>query len=349
MAYTIGRRGELDDIVNILCLDPKQTRSPFDKCPNKFSSSHIDKDSSHTQLDSTTYIGQHRTILIGKDFTNHSDFAFNLLVQHFTKKDPKTPILFFCLEHTWKHYTAWAARCGVNFRTVDNDGSIEVASFIDYIGQKISKGEAQSIAPMDFIIDRVNNFLDRHTLGAPVDPDTRQAKPGTRFKPVVIALDNLIHLNMLGAENADLYRIFSRIDGELRDRTSQFYMEGQTSHFICQLSRRTSHVEHPIKDGCLHDVNFCFASLENLCDICIKFAPLESGFSHLIDGSILINDYRFIEPPVIPRSQTEAHTILNPIMKESLGLVGKTKTYFYKQEGRKVRLIKKASFTSKAT
>lgn len=349
------------DLTSQLNLDAKFSRSPFG--------------------------GNHRTILITKTFSSTGDFAFNNLLHHFSRKEPKTPILLVTLSQNWANYSASAAKCGHNLRKSTNGGNIEVLNIMDLLYESIKKVDNEPTDASrtrlqmrddrtldgcdlthETIISKIRSFISKHS--EPLDQVYGETCPApsnnTTMKHVIIMIDDLTILRAVGFSECDVYKIFSTLDKELRDR-SQKLPETSLSHFIVQATT--------IKAGG-HDMrgvdklltNYSLSNMENLSDLCISLKPLDTGYSPRVDGTVKIIDNRLQAhqrlstetPPsssgsslskqgdCLDATQPAPKFQFTPMTSSSLfrgnqaGDIGAKRAFFYKLGDRRARLTSSA-------
>lgn len=290
--------------MTLLSLDPKMSVSPFG--------------------------GQHRTILISKDYTNSSDFAYNNLLHYFVRKEPHTPMLLVTLSHEWSNYSASAAKCGYNLRRTQNNGNIQVLNVMSAFMDALKSGD-QTFKPCDFIIGAVANFIGQNT-GNQTDPDL--------IKPLIIMIDDISLLLSINSKPNEVYQLFSSIDRSLRDRSRRL-IKSQSSHFIVQTMVKNNQTSHEVcrdeEEDC--NINYIVANLENLCDISLTLKPLNTGYSTRVDGTIKIVDKR-LPVPNQPRGPTLGS--ITTLLAESAGEIGMKRAFFFKLGDRRVRLTSSA-------
>lgn len=290
--------------MSLLCLDAKYSSSPFG--------------------------GQHRTILISKDFSNSSDFVFNSLLQHFGRKEPNTPVLVVTLSHDWSNYSASAAKCGFNLRRSQNRGNFEVLNVMSKFLESIKIGD-QNFNLCDYIIESISNFTEKYTSDLQSDSD------GVRvIKPIVILIDDLSILSSLGCNVNDIYRLVSLVDRSLRNRSKEL-QAGNLSHLILQ-TMTTNLRFLPPTNQFDSSLNYLVSNIENISELSITLKPLDTGYSTRVDGTIKIVDNRL---PSLnqPSSCVTGQT---PLFQDSAGDIGLKKAYFYKLGDRRVRLTSSA-------
>lgn len=290
----------IPDLTTVLCLDPKMSSSPFG--------------------------GNHRTILISKDYTNSSDFAFNSLLHYHVRKDPNTSILLVTLAHEWTNYSASAAKCGYNLRRTQNKGNIEVLNVMSAFLNAVTSGD-QTFSPCEYILKSVSSFIKDHTnteIGGPI-------------KPIIVMIDDISLLLSINSKNNEVYQLFSSIDRSLRDR-SQKLSDNQLSHFIVQTMVKNYKPNDTYQDEeC--DINHIVANMENLSDISLSLKPLNTGYSTRVDGTIKIIDNRL--PTLYPPASQQLPPITS-LLVESAGEIGTKKAFFFKLGDRRVRLTSSA-------
>lgn len=294
------------DLINVLNLDVKLSKSP--------------------------YYGQHRTFLIAKDYTNVGDFAFNNLLQHYSRKEPNTPILLVTLNQSWSNYSACAAKCGYNVRRSHNSGNIDILDVMaEYLNEGTERFEPAGMC--NFIFGAICDFTQKYA------PETDEA--GNRVaKPVIIMIDDFSVMRSLEACPRTLYRMFVKIDKLLRDRSRDIKGVGQASHLIVQTMTtylKPNESYEDMKD----DLSYLTANLASLCDIAITIMPLESGYSTRIDGIIRIVDNRLptTEPKPTSKSSMKLPTSLFADLQGEIGL---KRAYFFKLGDRRAKLTSSA-------
>lgn len=297
--------GQAPDLMSLLCLDPKFSQSPFG--------------------------GNHRTILIQRDFTNSGDFVFNNLLQHFGRREPNTQILLITLGHDWLNYSACAAKCGFNLRRKQNMGNIEVFEVMERFLDDASEGLIGNYC--DYILDQVNKFLDSSS-------DHLQSEGSDKNqKPIAVMIDDISLLSIIGVQHKDIVKLVSNIDHRLRQR-SKSLLPGRLNYLIIQtmFTNMKAKQTHSPEDN---NLNFINTTLENACDLNITLKPLETGHSTRVDGTVKIIDNRL---PITAKSSGNMSTIRSPIsvFPDSSAEIGSKKAFFYKLSDRRVRLTSSA-------
>lgn len=295
----------IPDLISLLCLDPRFSVSPFG--------------------------GQHRTILISRDFSNTGDFVFNNLLQSFSRKQPNTPILLVTINHDWTNYSASAAKCGFNLRRSTNNGNIDVLDVMTKIYESF-KDVDEKFDICGYIFTNIVSFIERYTTCDTDKKDTEDAK----LKPLVIMIDDLTSLISLGIDTNKIYQLFSSIEHIMRERSKGIQDSRHLSHFIVQtLMLKTDSRLLP------DNVNYMISNMENISDISMILKPLETGYSTRVDGTIKIVDNRL----PISNSDSQKTTVspssisLFPTTNSEIGI---KKAFFFKLSDRKVRLTSSA-------
>lgn len=309
---------QVPDLVSLLGLDPRQSRSSFG--------------------------GQHRSILISKDFNNTGDFAFNNLVQYFSRKEPKTPLLLVTLSQDWSNYSSIAAKCGSNLRRTENMGNIEVSNIMSKFLDSYKEGN-NNLDICNYLQQSIQEFINKHT---PAEPAGETA---AKLKPIIIMIDDLSILSAVGAKSSEIYRLFSSTDAKLRKRSNSLDST-QSSFFVMQ-----STVTH-VRDNELSwnqqrrqlleqddNLDYVVANIANQCDIVISLKPLDTGYSTRVDGTIKITDNRLPAAKPAPTSAVNLDTL--PSLSSMLSLdtkaqIGMTRAFFYKLSDRRARLTSSA-------
>lgn len=292
----------IPDIITLLCLDAKLSLSSFG--------------------------GQHRTILISKDFSNISDHVFNSLLMNFSRKDPNTPILLVSLSHDWSNYSGSAAKCGFNLRRSTNGGNIQVLDVMDEALKNIIDGK-ENLNLCSFILNGVMDFIDQYTPDKTNDLDLFDPK----LKPINVFIDDISLLSTLGHSTNEIYKVITKIDSRLRERSKGLDVR-YLSHIVLQGMM--------LKDSTMkssEDLNFLIANLENICDISMILKPLETGYSTRVDGTIKILDNR---SPAQPEALTPTSSIIPSLFPTLAHSIGVKKAYFFKLGDRRVRLTSSA-------
>lgn len=295
------------DLLNLLCLDSRQSRSPFG--------------------------GRHRTILISKDFTNSGDFVFGNLLQHFGRREPNTQILLVTLSHDWTNYSASSAKCGFNLRRSQNMGNIDVLNVMEKFLTNIEDGEC-GFNYCNYIMEQVYNFIQKHTLYKPGETVTKT------IKPVTVMIDDLSILLTIGLQLNEIYRLVLSLDKMLRNRSEDLEPD-HNGHLVIQTlftNLRAKHSKRPNDNN----LNHLISNIENICDLCITLKPLDTGHSTRVDGTIKIVDNRLPtrpSPSSKPRPPLQVSTSMFPEMSSD---IGSTKAYFFKLGDRRVRLTSSA-------
>lgn len=243
----------IPDLISLLCLDSKHSRSPFG--------------------------GSHRTVLIERDFSNLGDFAFNNFLSHFGRKEPETSVLLISLSHEWTNYSAIAAKCGFNLRRDQNSGNIVVLSVMsEYL--KATCENDKDFNPCLFVQRQVESFIDRHSSTADLCKNV----------PIVM-LDDLSILTHLNSQPKEVYNLFIYLDQLMRCRT-RINPSARLSYLIIQsMHINLKKIEHS-KGSIDTKLNHLLANIVNSCDITLVLRPLETGHSTRVDGTIKIIDNR---------------------------------------------------------
>lgn len=289
---------DIPDLISLLCLDAQHSESPFG--------------------------GKHRTILITKDFTNSGDFVFNNLLQHFSRKEPNTSTLLVTLSHEWTNYSASAAKCGYNLRRIQNKGSIDVLNIMAKVFDTV-KNDDKNIDLCNFILESVLSFIEKHS---PFDRGDVNS-----FKPIIVMIDDISILLTLGYTTSEVYRLFSKIEQVLRNRSHQLQAR-HLNNLIVQT--RASYKEEE------DELSFLVSNMENLCDLSIALKPLDTGYSTRVDGTIKIVDNRLPAPKQEDSSNTQQLLLTSSLFSANLVDIGMKKAFFYKVGDRRVRLTSSA-------
>lgn len=292
----------IPDLVNLLCLDPKYSSSPFG--------------------------GRSRTILISKDFTNNGDFLLNNLLQHFAKKEPDSSILLVTLSQNWTNYSAVAAKCGSNLRRSKANGNIDVINVMNIYLNVIREGK--NFNACKFIDDSVKLFIKEHHIKTD-DGQTTNAN-----RPIHVILDDMSILLSIGSKHNDVFKLFCSLDKMLRDRSKEM-LNDRLSHLIVQTLTPNTKFAPSGPNG--DDLSLLVINMENLCDLSITIKSLETGYSTRVDGTIKIVDNRLKSSNLPPKS---AIAQLLPSVASISGDIGTKKAFFFKVGDRGVRLTKSA-------
>lgn len=302
---------QVPDLVSLLGLDPRQSRSSFG--------------------------GQHRSILISKDFNNTGDFVFNNLIQYFSRKEPKTPLLLVTLSQDWTNYSSIAAKCGSNLRRSENMGSIEVLNIMNKFFDSYKK-DHQNFDICSYLNDSVHEFINKHTPN----------EPSTGTKPIIIMIDDLSILTAIGCKSEDVYRLSSSLDKNLRKRSAALNTN-QSSFFVmqstvtCMRDNETSWNQQ--KHSQNNNLDYVIANIGNQCDIVIALKPLDTGYSTRVDGTIKIIDNRLpaTKPsPAVPTNPDTMLSLSSMLNLDAKAQIGLTRSYFYKLSDRRARLTSSA-------
>lgn len=299
------------DLMNLLCLEPGPSKS--------------------------AYGGQHRRLLIQRDFSNSGDFVFNNLIQHFGKRQPNTPTLLVNLSHDWLHYSACAAKCGFNLRRRQNMGNIEVLNVMEMFLDDMCAGVQADHC--DTILKEAKKFIEAvegdNDKGkqqvAGVGCQDAQSRP---VQPVAIMFDDLSILATLGASQAAIHQLVNGIDFILRER-SKNHSNGCNSHLVIQTMCTNVRPKQALAPGGL-DLNFLLANLSDQSDMVITLKPLESGHSTKVDGTIEIVDNR------LPATQGNYGAPRLNLLSSLSADIGLKRLYYYKLADRRARLTPNA-------
>lgn len=302
---------QVPDLISLLGLDPRQSRSSFD--------------------------GHHRTILISKDFTNTGDFVFNNLLQYFSRKESKTPLLLITLSQDWSNYSSIAARCGSNLRRTENMGNIEVLNIMTKFLDSYKIGN-QDIDICKHLQESAIEFIKKHTPSGLAS-----------LKPIIIMIDDLSILSTIGTNSEEVYRLISSINSNLRKR-SELLNDSQTSFLVLQSTvthMRTNETLRDHEQWQGDDMDYVIANIGNQCDIVMILKPLDTGYSTRVDGTIKIIDNRL--PPATKSPTTTATidsqalpSISSMLTLDTRAQIGMTRTFFYKLSDRRARLTSSA-------
>lgn len=293
----------IPDLISLLCLDPKYSLSP--------------------------YGGQHRTILISRDFTNNGDFLLNNLLQHFAKKEPDASILLVTLSHDWSNYSSIAAKCGSNLRRSETNGNIDVLNVMKEYLNSISRG--QSFNACQFISDSTSEFIRGHSMKS----DDGKTSDG-KLRPIHVIVDDISILLSIGSKHNDVFKLFCLINNIMRDRSKELRKD-RLSHLIVQTLTSNSKFTPSGPNG--DNLNHLVMNIENLCDLSITLKTLETGYSMKVDGTIKIVDNRLKSLNLPPKSSI-AQLLPNTAMVS--GDVGSKRAFFFKVGDRRVRLTTSA-------
>lgn len=296
------------DLLNLLCLDPRQSLSPFGQ--------------------------QHRTLLIAKDYTNSGDFVFNSLLQYFGRREPNTQILLVTLSHNWASYSASATRCGFNLRRTQNLGNIEVFDLMETFFEESKRGQANVDKYCDMIYERIASFVNNQTTSSL--NDDHQPK-----KPIAIMIDDLSILPTIGVSPGQVLMMVVSIDKLLR-KQSRVLPDGRANHLVVQ-TMFTNFKSAQTNRPCDDDLNHLISNLENMSDLSIYLKPLDTGHSTRVDGTIKVVDNRLpAKSPSPQKSSPQTHKLMLSMFPEVSGDIGAKKAYFYKLGDRRVRLTSSA-------
>lgn len=321
----------IPDLISLLSLDGRLSDSPFG--------------------------GLHRTILITKDFKNTSDFAFNSLLHHFSRRESKTPILLVTLSHDWTNYSASAAKCGFNLRLKEKQGNIEVLDVDQEIYNVFKNGKTTDLDVCDYILTNCVEFIENNTSDSSKesickDPENENKDDKAitmNLRSVIIMFDDLTILNSLQHDSGKIFRMIYMIDQKIRKLHLKMcpntLNESSLSYLIVQSTllsdkQDSASIYHM---GVPEDQAQFIANMENFSDLVISLKPLETGYSTRVDGTIKIVDNR------IPRGLTSSSAndkrhgsalSLFPVMNRQE--IGQKLAYFYKLGDRRVRLMSSA-------
>lgn len=329
------------DFLNLLCLDPKHSQSPFG--------------------------GRNRTILIAKDFNNSADFAFNSLLQHFGRKEPNTRILLVTLSHDWSNYSASSAKCGFNLRKIQNMGNIQVLNVMDKFLENITSGgqddDGQKLFNYcQFIKESVIDFIDRNnndqTKDNRYDSSTGENNektdtPKKVMRPTIVMIDDLSILLTIGSSVNEVFQLVLSLNTLLRTG-SECLPADRVNHFIIQTMFTNINTKQHKQPRQISDknLNYLISNIENICDVCITLKPLDTGHSNRVDGTIKILDNRLKVSQNHPDKTAAASSLPPkplPLQQLSMGMfpdtssdIGSTRAYFYKLGDRRARLTSSA-------
>lgn len=295
----------IQDLISQLSLEPKRSRSAFG--------------------------GQHRTICITKDFTNTGDFAFNNLLQHFSKKQPNTPLLLITLQHDYINYSAAAARCGISLRRTQPTGNIEVLDvmndFLEDLVQHERKGNPFGDHICNKIVESCLEFVSKH----------HDANDSEMSKPVIIMIDDLSVLGGLDCSPNAIFELFSRVDASMRSRSHK-YPEDITSFFIAQTMDPTLKCKTtPTSE--LHEYAAVCRAMSNRGDIHITIKELDTGYSTRVDGTVRVVDRRIVPDVDGTKDAEKKPSVSGHVFMRENGLdIGSDRAYFFKVSDRRVKL-----------
>ena len=185
------------DLMNLLCLDPKHSTSPFG--------------------------GQFRQILLSKDHTNTGDFVFHYLLQHFGRREPNSSVLLVTLSHDWSNYSIASTKCGFSIRQTENGGNIVVVDIIQRFLQDTILG--LEVNYCEYIVEQFRLFMEKCAEQNGTAP----------AKPVTVMIDDLGILLSLHHRATDIYHMISTISGRLRDLSTHL-KSNHLNHVILQTS-----------------------------------------------------------------------------------------------------------------
>lgn len=289
----------IPDLISLLSLDAKYSFSPFG--------------------------GQHRTILISKDFTNNGDFVINQLLQNFAKSNN---ILFVTLSQEWSNYASIAAKCGSNLRSKNSKGNIDVLNIMEKHLEAIRTG--QRFNTCQLIEQSVMNFIQEQSAkqeGASTEVN--------KIKPIAIIIDDISILLSIGCKHNEVFRLFSSINKAIRNRSKEMKTDC-LSHLIIQTLTTNSRFTQSHNSNC-DNLNHLVINIENLCDLSLTLKSLETGYSTRVDGTIKIVDNRLKSLNVPSSSLLELVPKFTPVSD-----IGSKKAFFFKVGERRVRLTSSA-------
>lgn len=286
---------QIPDLISLLCLDAQSSTSPFG--------------------------GQHRTILISKDFTNNGDFVLNNLLQNLAKKEPNSSILVVTISHDWSNYSSIAAKCGSNLRKSESKGNIDVLNVMEAFLETIRNG--QKFNACHFIGESVAEFIKDHSSGS----------DNNLIRPINVIIDDISILLSIGSKHNDVFRLFCSINQALRDRSRQIQKDC-LSHFIVQTLTSNSKFESSSSANS-DNLNYLVNNIENYCDLSLTLKSLETGYSMRVDGTIKIIDNRLKSSNLPPKG---AFALMVPRIASVSGDIGLKKAFFFKVGDRRARL-----------
>lgn len=185
------------DLMNLLCLDARHSRSPFG--------------------------GQHRQILVSKAYNNSGDFVFNNLLQHFGRREPNSSILLITLSHDWSNYSIASSKCGFNLRRKENGGNISIIDVMKKFLLDTKQGLEENYC--SYILEQFNQFLCNLSSG-----DQAHTK-----RPITVMLDDLSVLESLGHDHHSIYQMTSNLSNKLRNESTRL-AQNHLNHLIIQSS-----------------------------------------------------------------------------------------------------------------
>lgn len=305
------------DLMSLLCLSSSQSHSPFG--------------------------GQHRTILIEKDYFNAGDFVFSSILQHYGRREPNSRIVLFTLLHDWTNYSAAAAKCGANLRRTQNMGNIDVVDLMSLYCESLKAGTDLRFNSCKYLKDYLQRyFLQRTSEDCGDINKTQECRPEPQASknPVIVMIDDLSSLLVTGSTCDDVVCLLSTIDSLMRKQSCQ--LQSGLCNLLVLQTMTPSCVEpgsnFTPRDSLLKQL---VMNLRNSCDLIVALRPLETGHSTRVDGTLKIIDNRL--PTLEPKTNTSAaSTSALSFMGDAPMQIGTSKAYFFKLSDRRVRLTTSA-------
>lgn len=303
------------DLMTLLSLGSRQSQSPFG--------------------------GQHKTILIERDYCNAGDFVFLNILQHFARREPDTRILLVTLHHDWTNYSAAAAKCGFNIRRSQNMGNIDVINIMSLYYESLKSGQEDSFNPCKHIKNCLSSFLadgDHSARDNTVETEHDQSpRVKNSSKPSIIMIDDLSSLLLTGASHDDVISLICNTDKLMREQSLKLQPD-RCNLFVLQTIAPLAKPKDSnlsTRDSQLSQLTM---NLKNFCDLNIILRPLETGHSTRVDGTIRIIDNRL---PARTKPAAPSVSGLTLLGDTSID-IGTNKAFFFKLSDRRVRLTTSA-------
>lgn len=244
---------------------------------------------------------QTTTILIAKDSSNSADFAFNSLLQNFSKQRNSVPTLLITTLNPYSHYSACAAKSGVNLRTTDKGGNIQVLNILDPLIYSNNSKTREVIT--ELILSSVSKLLQECKSKSKLNDGNSYS-----YTPVAIMIDDFSVLLSLGFDRSRVFTLISQISNFMNTHVSNLSCNS-SNYLVLQTLFQNSYE--------ISSINNLVYNLVDQCDLYISIQPLKTGYSERVDGIVELTDNRLFAD----------------------NCVGGNKSFYYKLNDRRVKLL----------
>ena len=187
-------------------------------------------------------------------------FAFELILHHHVKElESQNNILLILLSHNWKHYSAVAAKCGLNLKKKKSD----IIS-----GEEVEENKIDSVDIFDY--DYVYNDPFDYTFDWALFTEDISAKVNFLPHNSIVLIDDLSVLLSLDVTSSSIYRFVRLLRKELTKKQSILFI---ASNYVQE-------------DEQMHQL---ITSLIYECDTWLDCNNPKSGYSSHINGIAKFN------------------------------------------------------------